>query len=311
MTCVQTNVSLDGVPIVRLESDCLRVDVAPGVGGRIISLIDKVSGHEFLWRNRALALQLQSPGSEYDPNFFGGIDELLPNDMPEVIDDVTCPDHGELWTTALAFKMEGNQLALSGTLARFGLHYERRMTLGGDTPCIDFDYRITNIVRQPRHFLWKLHAALNVAPGDLVECPARKGQVVDLAWSRYHSLTPFDWPHIEGQDAHRIPSADGTVDFFYLFDLAEGRIGWSRPSDNLKFTYEFDRKVFPYAWLFASYGGFDGHYTVILEPCTTMPLSVNEAKARGQCSMIEPGQTLETRVSIRGERAKQNSPASL
>jgi len=108
------------------------------------------------------------------------------------------------------------------------------------------------------------------------------------------------WPLIEGQDAHTIPAPDGTVDFFYLFDLTEGRIGVAaRPADGLTFAYHFDLKVFPYAWIFASYGGFNGHYTVILEPCTAMPLSVNEAAARSQCSLLQPGgDTRHTRVHL-------------
>ena len=100
-----------------------------------------------------------------------------------------------------------------------------------------------------------------------------------------------------------IPAADGTVDFFYLFDLAEGQMAWRRPADRLAFEYHFDRAIFPYAWLFASYGGFNGHYTVVLEPCTAMPLSVNEAVARNQCSHLEPGESLETRVAIHAGQA--------
>ncbi len=298
MTCVQESSRLDGLPIVRLESDQLRVEVAPGVGGRIVSLIHRASGHEFLWRNRVLPLQCLPAGSEYDPNFFGGIDELLPNDIPETIDGVSCPDHGELWTTPLDWQSDGHQLKLRGMLPRFGLRYEREMALHADRPCLELAYRISNPTAQPRHFLWKLHAALAVAPGDLVDCPAGKAQVVDLAWSRYHTLAPFNWPRIEGQDANVVPAPDGTVDFFYLYELTEGRIAWQRPSQGLNFAYHFDRKVFPYAWLFASYGGFNGHYTIILEPCSTMPLSVNEAAAKNQCSLLQPGETFETQVMI-------------
>lgn len=286
-----------GPSILRLESETLRAEVAPGVGGRVISLVDRATGHEYLWRNRALSLERLPAGSEYDPNFYGGIDELIPNDLPEVIDGVACPDHGELWTTALEWEQDGARLALHGTLPVSELDYRREMRLGDHR--LDVTYRITNRAGQARQFLWKLHAALNVAPGDRVECPARKAQVVDLAWSRYHTLEPFAWPRIEGQDAHVIPAPDGTVDFFYLFDLADGRIGWRRPGTRLGLEYHFDRGVFPYAWMFASYGGFNGHYTVILEPCTAMPLSVNEAAARHQCSQLQPGQTLETTVTLR------------
>src|SRR6266571_293229 len=107
---------LDGVPIIRLESEVLRADIAPHVGGRLVSLVEKSSGHEFLWRNHARPLQPLPAGSEYDPNFYGGIDELLPNDIPEEINGVACPDHGELWTTALDWRCEGDRLKLCGSL---------------------------------------------------------------------------------------------------------------------------------------------------------------------------------------------------
>jgi hypothetical protein len=289
---------LDGIPIVRLESDLLQVDVAPSVGGRVVGLINKKSGHDFLWRNPSLPLELKPGGSEYDPNFFGGIDELLPNDVPEQINGVDCPDHGELWTTILQPELSAKHLTLRGRLPKFGLEYLREMRLRGDSPWLDFKYRITNPTSGPRQFLWKLHAALAVQEGDLIECPAREAQIVDLAYSRFKTTTPFHWPKLQGQAANVVPARDGTMDFFYLFDLAAGEMFWHRPSAGLKFGYQFDTKVFPYAWLFASWGGFLGHYTIILEPCTAMPMSVNEAATKRQCSLLEPGQVLETEVSV-------------
>jgi hypothetical protein len=298
MPTILQDTKIDGIPIVRLESDYLKVEVVPEVGGRVLSLVEKRSGYEFLWRNHTLRLERLLPGSEYDPNFYGGVDELIPNDIPEKINDVDCPDHGELWTTPLSWKVEDERLLLQGKLPKFGLRYEREMSLRRDRSCLDFTYRISNESGRTREFLWKLHAALAIQPGDIIHCPARKGQVVDLAWSRHKTLAPFDWPMIEGEAANVIPAADGTVDFYYLFELSSGIIGWKRPSHGLSFAYEFNPKVFPCAWLFASYGGFRGHYTVVLEPCTAMPLSVNDAAAKNQCSRLEPGQTLETSVTL-------------
>jgi galactose mutarotase-like enzyme len=302
MTRIQHGLRLNGLPLVRLESEHLAVEVAPDVGGRIVSLVAKADGHEFLWRNPALALQRLAPGSAYDPAFYGGIDELLPNDIPETLHGVACPDHGELWTLGLDGRIEEDRLQLRGRLPRFGLGYEREMRLRPDGPCLECTYRIANPTDQPRSFLWKLHAALAVAAGDLLECPARKGQVVDLAWSRYHTLAPFDWPRVEDQAADVVPPPDGTMDFFYLYELGAGWVAWTRPATGHRLAYEFDPAVFRYVWLFASYGGFNGHYTVILEPCTAMPISVNDAAARGQCTWLRPGESLETRVTIRAER---------
>ena len=82
--------------LILLENDCLRVLIAPEIGGRVVSLIDRETGREFLWRNPALQLGRSPPGTSYDPNFYGGIDELLPCALPETIYGVVCPDHSEL-----------------------------------------------------------------------------------------------------------------------------------------------------------------------------------------------------------------------
>ncbi len=298
MVTMLDNLSQDGSQLIRLQSPHLEVDVAPEVGGRIVQIRHRDSGHSFLWHNARLPLQRQPPGCEYDPQFYGGIDELLPNDMPETLDGIACPDHGELWTSRLDWRLDGDSLVLEGKLPRCGLTYERHMRLRADSPHIDFHYRLVNPTDHERHFLWKLHAALNVAEGDQIDCPAQQAQVVDLQYSRFSTLAPFRWPHIAGQRADLIPANNGTMDFFYLFDLAAGRLAWKRLSPRLKFEYTFDTSVFPFAWLFASYGGFDTHYTVILEPCTTMPIGVDEAIRNGRCSRLEPGEALETDVCL-------------
>lgn len=303
MMKIRNDIQVDGIQVYRLESDDLIVDVAPEVGGRIISFIEKNGGYEFLWRNRSLKLERLDIGAPYDPNFYGGIDELIPSDIIETVDGVEYPDHGELWTTALRASIEGDGLLLQGEFPRSGLRYERRMTLREGESFLDIDYKISNPTPHDRRFLWKMHAALKIAEGDEIDCPANTGQVIDRAWSRFGSTAPFPWPDIEGQKADRIPAKDGTADFFYLYDLRKGRMAWRRcssdsDSEGLEFAYYFDVTVFSLCWLFASYGRLDDHYTAVLEPCTTMPLSVNEAIAKGRCTHLKAGESLETRVSI-------------
>lgn len=298
MTVFKEGMLIDETHVVRMENDFLVLDVAPGVGGRMVNLIEKSTGYQFLWHNETLKLERLEPGAEYDPNFYGAIDELLPNDIPETINGVECPDHGELWTLPLGHRVEGKTLVLGGRLPLFGLNYEKRVTLRADGPHVDLDYRVENVSGTRREFLWKLHAALNIGKGDRIVCPAKHAQVGALEYSRWSSTKPFAWPEIEGGRADVMPAKDGTMDFLYLFDLEEGRMAWESADGKLTFAYEFDTKVFPYAWLFASFGGFEGHYTAVLEPCTTMPISVNEAAKLGQCAALEAGEAIKTHVSI-------------
>jgi hypothetical protein len=288
---------VDGVPVVRMENDLLSIDVAPTVGGRVISVLYKPQAHQFLWHNPRLPLRRCEPGSAYDANFYGGIDELLPGDLPEEVGGLHNPDHGELWTTPLSYRIDDYDLVLEGQLPIWGLHYERRLYLRPDTPYLDIDYRVSNPTPERRVFMWKLHAALQIAPGDRIICPARSAQVVDPRWSRWHTREPFAWPTVEGQRADIVPLADGTTDFVYLYDLQVGSLAWQSGDGALTLAYHFDPRVFPYAQYFALYG-MGGLYTAILEPCTCMPISVNQAASLGQCSSLEPGQALQTRVTL-------------
>jgi len=285
--------------LIRLESNLLQVDVFPGGGGKLVSIYNKELGYEFLWRNEALQLKPYPEGTEYDPVFFGGVDELLPNDIPERVDGMAFPDHGELWTAALEPSVTGDRgLQLQGQLPVSKLRYEKKIYLDKERPVIVTDYRITNGNNVPVKFLWKLHAALNIDQGDRINCSAKQGQVVDLEYSRFQTIEPFAWPVIDGEDVSTLPAKNGGMDFFYLYDLSVGQVAWHRPSDDMYFAYQFDRSVFPYVWLFASYGGFLGHYMAILEPCTSMPISVNDAALAGTAVVLQPGETLATQVSM-------------
>ena len=86
-----------------------------------------------------------------------------------------------------------------------------------------------------------------------------------------------------------VPPKSDEMDFLYLYDLQEGRIGFESRSTGMLFEYRFDLDVLPVCWLFASYGGFNESYTAILEPCTTMPMSVNEASKKWHHSTAPAG----------------------
>ena len=290
----------DQTRIVRMENSSLRVDIAPGIGGRMVSLFNKELEREFLWVNPGVALRLSQPGDAYDPVFYGGIDEVIPGDFPEQIGDLDCPDHGELWTLPLDHRIEQDALVLFSVLPRWGLAYEKRIILRGAarSPWIDMEYRIENRTNEQRVFLWKLHAAVKIQAGDWIDCPAKTAVVADPQWSRWKQTDPFAWPLINGERADRIPAADGTTDFLFLYDLSAGRMGLTSPANGCELNIVFDRQVFPYACYFASYGGLDDHFTAVLEPCTAMPVSVNEAARLKQCSILGAGEVLTTRVSI-------------
>ena len=290
--------SKNGIEILTIKNDHLELSIAPALGGKIISLFNKNLQKEFLWTNKNLSLKINNSGDDYDSNFIGGIDELIPNDIPETIDSISYPDHGELWTTRLNHEITGNKIKLSGALALSGLHYSKIIYLDQDSPIVFLDYKIKNQTNSRRHFLWKLHAALNIEAGDKIITKAKHAKVVDPKYSRFTDTNEFMWPVIENTDASVIPPDNNTMDFFYLYEIPSAEMQMVSGDNKSLFGYQYDKKIFPYQWYFASYGGFLNHYTAILEPCSGMPISVNEAKEKKQCTILEPGDELTTTVKI-------------
>jgi hypothetical protein len=295
----------NGIEILTIESNHLTFSIAPALGGKILSIYNTDLEKEFLWINDLLPLEINRRGADYDSNFIGAIDELVPNDVPETIDGISYPDHGELWTTALQYDYDDNQVNVHGKLQLSGLHYTKTVYPEQNAPVLYLDYKIKNETNAERNLLWKLHAALQIEAGDRLITNAKFGQVVDPVYSRFTQLDPFFWPSIEDTDASIVPAKSDTVDFFYLYEVPDCEMLLLSNEEKHLFSYRYDPAVFPYQWYFASYGGFLGHYTAILEPCTNMPMSVNEAKAKGQCMVLKPGEELNTTVRIyAGERNK-------
>ena len=301
-------VSLDknnGVEILTLENEHLKVHIAPDLGGKILTLYNKVLEKEFLWQNKNLPLARNRPGADYDSNFWGGIDELLPNDIPETLNGIDYPDHGELWTTPLRFELENNRIHLSGNLSLSGLSYQKIVFLDTKNPIIYMEYKIVNKSNEPRDILWKLHAALAIEKGNRLVTSAKKAKVVNPDYSRFSEQCEFDWPVIEKSDASIVPPKNNGMDFFYLYDIEQSEMKLISGNNKYLFSYSYNQSVFPYQWYFASYGGFFGHYVAVLEPSSNMPISVLDAKAQGQCLTLAPDEELSTNVRIyAGENLK-------
>lgn len=289
----------NGLPVFVLKNPALTLTVCPALGGKIVSMMLGPKQKELLWNNPNLTLKALHPGDSYDPNFFGGIDELLPNDEAETIDGVSYPDHGELWTMGLEARVEDGALCLRGRL-QTGFDYERRISMHDALGEVYMDYRIRNLKDVPNPFLFKMHAALDIAPGDRIICPAAKGEIGDEGFTNRFGRKFFDWPKW-GEDQLDVvsPAESKKCEFFFLKDLAEGFMAMESAANNTYFRYEFDRNVFPYAWYFATYGGWNGLYTGVLEPATAIPHTLSQSIKNKTCAVLAPGAELVTRVVIK------------
>lgn len=296
--------SYRGFRAVVLENEHIRADFFPELGAKLYNLIDKRSGENLLWHHPRVELRAAPLGASYDDNFCGGWDELFPNDAAGVVGDAFYPDHGELWTQPweheTASDVQGVTLHMRRPAATTTTIVEKWVTLRADEACLRFRHRITNVGTRSLDFLWKLHPALVIEPGDRIDVPGRTGEVVDATFGLIREPRPFSWPIANTStgpvDFSVVRSMNGTRDFLYVRDLDAGWCALRRMRHDVGVALTFPKEIFSSVWLFMTFGGWRGLETVVLEPCTAVPKDLNEAIRLRQCSHLEPGERLECEV---------------
>lgn len=288
---VDTDWSYGGLPVVVLENAALRLVVVPVLGGKILSLVDKATDVELLWRHPRLVPRPVPFGASYDDQFVGGWDELYPNDEPEELAGEPMPDHGELWTlpwhAATASEGDTASVTLSTRTPISSSAVTKTLTLHAAEPHVRVDYRLHNTGTTPQPFLWKSHVAVAIETGARVDMGAETVLLHSFGRPRARGTEPtFVWPTLEAEglrhDMRETPAPDsGLAEFLIATAMREGFCEVSRPAAGVGLRLDFDLAALPSCWLFGSYGGWRGLHTLVLEPCTGYPLSVRDGVAAG------------------------------
>jgi hypothetical protein len=307
MVTVETDWTYRGMQAIVLENHALRLLLLPDLGGKILRLVHKPSDRNLLWENPRLVPRPVPLGASYDDNFFGGWDELFPNDEPIVLDGERYPDHGEIWSQPWRWRIEEDSggraivhMWCYGSV--LNARIDKWLIMPAECPILRFRHRIHNLGRTPVDFLWKLHPALAVGPDSRIDLPKCRVHRADETFSDLVGEEEFDWPHCKGKDGSRIdlrlaPDPRRALkEFVYCTDLADGWCALTDVAARVGFGLRFPKEVFQSVWLFLTWGGWRGYSTAVLEPSTAWPKELDAAIARGSCSHLDPGGMLECEV---------------
>lgn len=305
-TEVNTERSFHGLRTVVLENRFLRLVILPEAGAKIWQITYKPLDVELLWNNPRIGPQRLPLNSQYDDAWSGGWDELFPNDETAVIDGEIYPDHGELWTG----EWSAESFSDADTVG-VRLHYvtpissikiEKTIRLPHTCSRIDFHHRFQNQGRSSFPFLWKLHPAMAVSPQHRIDFPQMKILLEpEFPGTLIGAAEISDWPLVRTSqgcvDLRRVTPEDARqLYFFYGTEMQGNWCALTNTATGLACGLQFDYKVFPCCWLFATYGGWRDYNVAVLEPCTGYPLNFEAMKAAGRHRTLTPGESLETEV---------------
>ena len=283
---------------VVIESEFLYVVVLPELGAKIWSIVYKPAGMDFLWHQPHLQPRALSGFANFDDNFFGGWDEIFPNDEPEIIRATNMPDHGELWTLSWNHEVNGDTLHLWTDTPLSQCRWDKWISILPDGMTMQVRYRMTNQGSHELPFLWKFHVAMAVSHEDSLDMDALQVVIQDFGKHRTGKAgTRYDWPYADHHDMRVIPPSTAQLaEYQFATSMKAGWCAITHMQDRVGFGLAWDLNVFPVCGTFASYGGWRNLNTVVLEPSTRYPQRVEQAALQGTHRFLQPGQTIETVV---------------
>lgn len=266
-----------------LENDALRVGVTPVYGARVVNLVDKVSGRDWIYPGAPSA----NTGEDavYSKEEAIGWDECFPT-VAAYSGEATpwrrqLRDHGDLWGRPWDV-VAHTASALTTTFASTHFRFTRALRLEGQT--LVADYNAENLTAEPLPYLWAQHNLMTVSPADRIVF-ADAARVTATFLSHQGMVVPgpreFAWP---GPDAELPFPLDAVRP--QAVDLAAKLLVHGIPSRSVALGHEGQWLIIRWdglddlgIWL--TYGAWHGVYHLALEPQSCFADHLGQAIERG------------------------------
>ncbi|MCC7358542.1 MAG: hypothetical protein IT317_03645 [Anaerolineales bacterium] len=291
-----------GRPALQVEDEALRLVILPELGAKVVSLVLKRTGREYLWRHPERPLRPATYDDDFTAGYLGGWDECFPTIGAGVYPEapwagVGLPDHGELWALPWHYAQQGDQLRMWVHSPRFAYTFERTFQFLGAAG-LSIAYRVTNPTPFALRALWSLHPFLSVTPATRVLLPAGLRVRVELSQGQRLGgfLSEHNWPvatDVAGQavDLSLMGPLDTRwMEKLFTTPLPEGWAGFHDGEDDHYLLFTFAPAEVPFVGLALMRGGWPATgapvYSLILEPCTGWPDRLDIAIPRGAAMTI-------------------------
>lgn len=264
-----------GFDVFTLRSESIEVEVAPELGAKVISIKNRRTAREWLYRPPGdLRLFRNRLGDDFAASTLVGWDECLPTVASCTWNGRTLPDHGEAWRVAWQVDEAAWQRSVLSTTVRLGvtgLLFARTIELSDRE--VQVRYTLTNPGNQAEAFLWAMHPLLAMVAGDRLDLPADvRSQLAGESW--IDSLT-FG----EGQPA---------CAKVFAGPVRDGRAGVANPRTGDRLSFHWDAAENTWLGLWLTRGGWHGHHHLALEPTNGMPDSLAVAADHNLAGQLPP-----------------------
>lgn len=266
-----TEDTIQGFKVVGLGSDAVDIRVIPALGAKILSLVDRRTGREWMWRPPGdLKLFANRTGDSFLDSTLVGADECVPTVLDCIWKGRNLTDHGEAWTEAWNYDSGGDAIVTRLVLPISPFTIQRTVTV--DDATVTLDYELTNTGDEPEEYVWALHPMMTIRPGERLALPAEVDEVrSDTAINFEHSGRGdrWRWP---GSGWDRVDAIErGDAVKLFTAPLREGWAEIRHEDTGEGIRYDWDTGELNTLGVWINRGGWDGYHHVAIEPTHGAP----------------------------------------
>jgi Domain of unknown function (DUF4432) len=324
--------TLNGMNVVWMENDYLRIGILPGRGSDIFEFRYKPKDVDFLLRLSKGILnpnldfsQMRDTSNQFEDYYYGGWQEVLPNSPGFNYRGAVLGQHGEVsltpWRHAILENTpEKVSLKLWTRPLRVPILIEKTLTLTADKATLFVDEKLTNESGTHLDISWGQHIAFGLPflkEGAKITTNARSFYAEPLMPPnrRFQSGVESDFPNalnINGiaDDASLVPPASAAPysDLAYLSGFDDSAFyALKNEEKNVGFAVRWDARIFKHVWYWQErYATQDAPwwgntYAVGLEPWTNQwrPNPQDSIEA-GEWLRLAAGQVVTTQLEASG-----------
>ncbi|HMQ08417.1 MAG TPA: aldose 1-epimerase [Saprospiraceae bacterium] len=322
--------SYNGMQIIYLENDFLKMGILAGRGADIFELIYKPFGVNMLLKLEKdihpptkISAQRKDSLNQFEEYYYGGWQTIFPNSVPMNYFGSHLGQHGEVWHIPWNYSIVKNEpeeveVKLYTEPLRMPFRLEKTLILKAGKPTFSVKEKIINTGSRSLPVMWGQHVAFGLPwleKGGIVHTHAKQVEVeTKMPFTRLltsgHST---HWPKgvtSGGKeiDLSLIPSVEEGhySDLVYLSDFKDtGTYTITDVEKRVAFTLEWDKNIFPYLWFwqerYATHSApwWGKTYAIALEPwtCKWNP-DPDQQIDEGLWLTIDGGQSRETEMKV-------------
>lgn len=300
---------------VLLENDWLEVKISPRLGGKITEIVHKETGTQFLLPPEIQQEEIPDPnyGDSFLPPHAFGFDECFPTVLPATDNEnVTYPDHGELWSQAWNFEVRHGKVLMKCDGRKSRYTFQKEVGLNGNQ--LQIHYRVDNHMPRDLSYVWSSHPLLNVDAGDEILLPADVQQLKVYYCSddimEEGSFQP--WPKMNNKKAsyHKVwAKEEEYAAKLFAKDLKTGKAGFYRHKTDETLLFEFDTGETPALGMWLCYGAWPDDsakkdYTIALEPTSCTMDELSEALEANEEMTVKAGESKTWSLNVSVQKGK-------